>query len=1077
MLKYIEVVSSLTISANTTFNVYGTIYVSGTLSFRFSGNYTLTFQDLTNSYSGLYILDPFNNSFSLVGVGGVRTVGIVLNNDITIKTDHITVSSANVTVQSSGNDGGYKLNYDILKLLPGSSLAGKVFQSNIYALPNHLHAGVYEPVFTKNTAFNKNFGTTAGTVAEGNHTHTSLYVPDTRAIVSVPENLQTRTLQLDFKYNTSVGNPPTTASPTFSHIISFAGWNVAEPSGGWPSQLSIGDGIAVRQAINATTWGTWRNVYHSGNFNPANYLPLTGGTLTGSLILSQPSKINFANGQFIKDNDYAGLLISSNYAINLNSATLTANGNNIWHSGNFNPTSYVTLDTPQTITAAKAFTGKAAFSKQSSQTLPIEQPLYVNGTGGASFGESAAIGFHNPNINYASLVYDGVFRFMNPDMTGYVDIIGKSLLSTGNIETYSGNFFATANGNTLRLGAQNSSWIHIDSNNSPFHFNRNVHVQGEIYAGAGYNQRVFHPQNMGHNSGLDADKLDTLQATQFVQRKHYSDTAIKTGWYKIKILPQTYWMLSFTIRLYQGYGSYDINISGYNYGDNYWYSPQARLITASVSESNITVHFGYDSVFNLWVAVPARAYTGLDIFDVVNGYHQVDDWAEQFEVIYQSSLTGTIQSTQIPHRPVLVNETIANATNAVFASALATPRTIWGQAFDGTANVAGDLSGVGSISATGDINTSGNVGIGTINPAAKLEVMKDATHHIQIGGPLNVGNNEYAVSMDWNSDKFGIQSYHHNYGYAELLLNPSGGNIGINTSTPTQKLSVGNGNMVFTNTSADGIVNTEIASITSQARGYFNQGANMASIQFLTGNPWYYGEIAFLTNGVDGTDPAISATERMRISSTGNVGIGTSTPVGKLQITGGWLDVDRDNGGVRFTSGQATRSIIYSNSSNDIRFSSPSSPNLFTALDNGNVGIGTPYPGYKLDVAGTGRFAGTVAAPNFNGSLTGNSDTTTKLQTARTIWGQSFDGTGNVTGALSGATTISASSTITATGNILTSANLIANSGITIAQIDGTGIGLSLYSSVGLDNSTNPTYGIMFALTANKGTHGAVTGD
>ncbi len=28
-----------------------------------------------------------------------------------------------------------------------------------------------EPVFAKNTAFNKNFGTTAGTVSEGNHTH------------------------------------------------------------------------------------------------------------------------------------------------------------------------------------------------------------------------------------------------------------------------------------------------------------------------------------------------------------------------------------------------------------------------------------------------------------------------------------------------------------------------------------------------------------------------------------------------------------------------------------------------------------------------------------------------------------------------------------------------------------------------------------------------------------------------------------------------------------------------------------------------------------------------------------------
>lgn len=39
----------------------------------------------------------------------------------------------------------------------------------------------------------------------------------------------------------------------------------------------------------------------------------------------------------------------------------------------------------------------------------------------------------------------------------------------------------------------------------------------------------------------------------------------------------------------------------------------------------------------------------------------------------------------------------------------------------------------------------------------------------------------------------------------------------------------------------------------------------------------------------------------------------------------------------------------------------------------------------------------------------------TKLQTPRTIWGQSFDGTGNVSGALSGATTISASNTISTT--------------------------------------------------------------
>ena len=40
--------------------------------------------------------------------------------------------------------------------------------STTVARGNHTHSGVYEPVFTKNTAFNKNFGTTSGTVAQGN---------------------------------------------------------------------------------------------------------------------------------------------------------------------------------------------------------------------------------------------------------------------------------------------------------------------------------------------------------------------------------------------------------------------------------------------------------------------------------------------------------------------------------------------------------------------------------------------------------------------------------------------------------------------------------------------------------------------------------------------------------------------------------------------------------------------------------------------------------------------------------------------------------------------------------------------
>ena len=57
-----------------------------------------------------------------------------------------------------------------------------------------------------------------------------------------------------------------------------------------------------------------------------------------------------------------------------------------------------------------------------------------------------------------------------------------------------------------------------------------------------------------------------------------------------------------------------------------------------------------------------------------------------------------------------------------------------------------------------------------------------------------------------------------------------------------------------------------------------------------------------------------------------------------------------------------------------------------------------------------------VAATTFTGALTGNASTATTLQTSRTIWGQSFDGSANVTGALTGVTDLTASGSMTLSG-------------------------------------------------------------
>ena len=70
---------------------------------------------------------------------------------------------------------------------------------------------------------------------------------------------------------------------------------------------------------------------------------------------------------------------------------------------------------------------------------------------------------------------------------------------------------------------------------------------------------------------------------------------------------------------------------------------------------------------------------------------------------------------------------------------------------------------------------------------------------------------------------------------------------------------------------------------------------------------------------------------------------------------------------------------------------------------------------YSVRLQTNGNHSNVVTLPTATGTLALTSDnvaSATKLANTRTIWGQSFNGTGNVSGALSGATTISASNTI-----------------------------------------------------------------
>ena len=275
---------------------------------------------------------------------------------------------------------------------------------------------------------------------------------------------------------------------------------------------------------------------------------------------------------------------------------------------------------------------------------------------------------------------------------------------------------------------------------------------------------VWHAGNDGSGSGLDADLLDSFEYSAFAPCVHYGTTATHSGgYYKISMVANTNWMFYFKVRLYQGYTFYDIDFAGYSYNDYHWHEPKARLISSS--RESISVKFGYDGTNKMWVAVPASNYTAIGIYDLINGFTQVSRY-NAFTITYQETLTGTTQSTLTLYRLAAQNENVASATK------LQTARTLWGQSFNGTANVCGNMTGVGTIQSNGGVATDwGDTWSG------------GGTSHPWYGLSLNGPANQYQVTLSG----YRGMTFHTSAGWLTMLNN---GNVGIGTLSPGQKLHV-----------------------------------------------------------------------------------------------------------------------------------------------------------------------------------------------------------------------------------------------------------------------------------------------
>jgi hypothetical protein len=241
----------------------------------------------------------------------------------------------------------------------------------------------------------------------------------------------------------------------------------------------------------------------------------------------------------------------------------------------------------------------------------------------------------------------------------------------------------------------------------------------------------------------------------------------------------------------------------------------------------------------------------------------------------------------------------------------------------------------------------------------------------------HISTGSITASVDIGTDTFKVQS-----GSSTFLYVSSSGRVGIGTATPTLGLLQLNASTAIPN--ANLFINAGIGT-TGSITVRSNNGVNVAgqkiynpvggsdSLNFIqlldadttttTNQP--IGRIIFTSNDSDsggtnttkafieavsedetpdaflafGTAQSLSVvTERMRITSAGNVGIGTTTTTTKLHISG-------------------------ASSDNLLRVGSPSQTNILFVTGSGRVGIGTSNPagtfvvdrsGTKIQVDGTG---------------------------------------------------------------------------------------------------------------------------